>query len=159
MTEANFAAILEKTVDQVEKPKPIAVGTYLTQLVGQPRQDVSSQKKTPFIEFTHKFISAGDDVDQDALKESLTAADGSVRSLSDVTMRNTQYLTENSLWRLKKFLEDCGFDMEQAEAKKVSLGQLIAESAGSMVRVFVKHEPSQDGKSIFARIDDTLPAE
>ena len=159
MTEANFYTILEKTVDQVEKPKPMATGTFLTQIVGQPRQDVSSQKKTPFIEFTHKLVSAGDDVDEDAMKESLTAPDGTVRALSEVTMKNTFYLTDNALWRLKKFLEDCGFDMEEAEAKKVSFGQLIAETPGSMVRVFVKHEPSQDGKSIFARIDDTLPAE
>lgn len=159
MTEANFAAILEKTVDQVEKPKPMPGGTYLTQLVGQPRQDVSSQKKTPFVEFTHKFVSAGDDVNEEELKEALTASDGTVRSLSDVTMKNTYYLSEKSLYRLKDFLADCGFDMEDAEAKKISFGQMIADSPGMMVKVFVKHEPSQDGKSIFARIDSTLPAE
>ena len=102
------------------------------------------------MEFTHKLISAGDDVDPDELKAYLGA-----RKLSEVTMKNTYYLTEGSIWRLKEFLEHCGIDMNAAE----SLREGIESTPGAEVGVFVNHEPSKDGESFFARINKTFIVE
>lgn len=151
MANTNLTSILDRAPSEVEKPKPLPVGTYNTVLVGLPREDKSAKKQTPFIEFTHKFISAGEDVDS----EELAAALGD-RALADVTMKNVFYLTEGSAWRLKEFLRDCGFDVESGDA---SMREMCEQSAGSAVGVTIIHRPSQDGQSMFAEIGKTVAAE
>lgn len=145
-----FGSILDRAPADVEKPKPAPIGSYKTQIVGQPRFDKSSKKQTEFVEFTHKLISAGEDVDEDELKAYLGD-----RKLSEVTMKNTYYLTEASLWRLKEFLEHSGIDLDSVD----SLREGIEATPGVEVGIFVNHEPSQDGESFFARINKTFVAE
>lgn len=143
-----FGSILDRAPSEIEKPKPAPQGSYVTQIVGQPRFDKSSKKQTEFAEFTHKLVSAGEDVDADEL-----AAFLGDRKLTDIQMKNTYYLTEGATWRLKEFLEHCGID----EAD--SLREMVEETPGKQVGVFVGHEPSQDGQSIFARIGKTFVVE
>lgn len=151
MTDTNFSDILDRAPTEIDKPKPIPQGTYSTILIGVPRHDKSAKKQTPFIEFTHKILAAGDDVDTEELSDALNG-----RALQDVTIKNTFYLTEGSAWRLKQFLADCGFDIDSAE---MSLREMTEQTAGRAVDIFVKHEPSQDGQSVFARIDSTAASE
>jgi len=146
----NFASILDKPASEVEKPKPLAAGTYLAVVKGMPEQGASAQKKTPYVEFTLGFLSAEDDVDPDELKEALGET-----KLGDKTIKNTFYLTENSLWRLKDWLEALGMDVAGDE----SLGQLIEATPGSQIMITLGHEASNDGKSVFARIKDFAKAE
>ena len=156
MAQPNFGVLLDKAPTEIERPKPAPPGTYTTIIQGMPKYDKSAKKQTEYVEFTHKFIEAGEDVDSDDLKAFLTSGDGSKKKLSDVTMRNTYYLTENSLWRLKDFLKDCGFEVDSDEA---TLRQMIEETPGKQVGVFVKHQASQDGQAIFAQIDHTVAVE
>lgn len=149
-TAQTFGSILDRAPADVEKPKPAPIGSYKTQIVGQPRFDKSSKKQTEFVEFTHKLISAGEDVDEDELKAYLGG-----RKLAEVTMKNTYYLTEASLWRLKEFLEHCGIDLDSVD----SLREGIEATPGCEVGIFVNHEPAQDGESFFARINKTFVAE
>lgn len=148
--QASFGSILDRAPSEIEKPKPAPVGSYITSIVGQPRYDKSSKKQTEFVEFTHKFISAGDDVDADELKEFLGD-----RKLSDITMKNTYYLTETALWRVKEFLEHASIDLDDHE----SLRSAIEATPGAQVGLFINHEPSQDGTSVFARVGKTFVAE
>lgn len=156
MAQPSFAPILDRAPTEIDRPKPLPTGTYATLIQGQPRYDKSSKKQTDFVEFTHKFLSAGEDVDADALKEALTSGDGNVKNLSDVTMKNTFYLTENSTWRLKDFLERLGYDVSDESS---TLRQMCDDAAGKQVGAVVIHEASQDGKAIFARIGDTVAVE
>lgn len=146
MTAANMAAILDRPADTFERPKPLPVGQYLTTVVGQPRQDVSEKKQTPFVEYTLKLMQAYDDVDQEALTEA--------GGIGDRTMKITFYLTEASAYRLKEFLEHCGVDID---GKKLS--QAIGEAAGCQVVIKIKHTASDDGEQIYANIARTLPVE
>lgn len=145
----NFSSILDKPASEVEKPKPLAAGTYLAVVKGMPEQGASNLKKTPFVEFTLGFLSAEDDVDPDELKEALGDA-----KLGDKTIKNTFYLTEGSLWRLKDWLGALGLDIEG----DASLGQLIEATPGCQIMITLGHEASQDGKSVFARIKDFAAA-
>ncbi len=147
---ASFGSILDRAPSEIEKPKPAPVGSYMTTLVGQPRFDKSSKKQTEFVEFTHKFLSAGEDVDTDELEAFLGD-----RKITEITMKNTYYLTEASLWRLKEFLEHCGVDMDDVE----SLREGIEATPGKQVGLFLNHEASQDGTSVFARVGKTFVAE
>mgnify|MGYP003693843563 CR=1 FL=1 len=79
-----------------------------------------------------------DDVDEDALKEWLTKADGTVVPLKDKTMRLTFYHTPDALWRLEKFLKDLGLEAEDDDE---SIGDVEQKTPGRQVIIHVKHSP------------------
>lgn len=147
---ASFGSILDRAPSEIEKPKPAPQGSYVTVLVGQPRFDKSTKKQTEYVEFTHKYLSAGEDVDPDDLKAFLGD-----RKLSEITIKNTYYLTDGAVWRLKEFLEHCGIDLDEVD----SLRQGVEETPGKQVGIFINHEASQDGTSVFARIGKTFVVE
>ena len=124
----SFASILDRAPSEIEKPKPLPQGSYITVLVGQPRFDKSAKKQTDFVEFQHKLLSAQEDVDEDELK--------ALGGIKDKVMKNTFYLTEGATWRLKEFLEHCGIDMDEVE----SLREAVEQTPGKQVGVFVNHE-------------------
>lgn len=144
----NFGKLLDVAPTEVERPKPIPAGTYLCTVKGLPKFDKSSKKGTEYVEFTLVPVSAGDDVDEDELKE--------FGGLKDKTIKDTYYITENSVWRLKKFLEDCGLDVDN---KKTTLRELIDETPNAQLNVIIKHEFGNDNVSVFARVAGTAPAE
>lgn len=152
----NFSSLLDRAPSEVERPKPLPAGSYVTLIEGLPRYDKSTKKQTDYVEFTHRFLSSGEDVEATELDAALTSIDGTKKPLNEVRMKNTFYLTENSLWRLKDFLQHLGFDIESDE---YSLRDLVESTAGKQCGVFVKHVPSQDGTGIFAQIDRTFPLE
>lgn len=143
----SFGALLNTPPSETERPKPLPTGSYVAMVQGLPRMDKSSQKQTEFVEFTLKLISAGDDVDAEELE--------AMGGLADKTIKDTYYLTENSLWRLKDFLANCGIDVENVESYAVAL----EDTQGKQVGVAIKHEPSRDGTSIFARVGKTFLVE
>ena len=146
----SFGSILDRAPSEIEKPKPLPTGSYTTVLVGQPRYDKSTKKQTEYVEFTHKVLAAGDDVDEDDLKTCLGD-----KKLTEVQVKNTYYLTEGATWRLKEFLEHCGFDLDDVD----SLREAVEDTAGKQVGIFINHEASQDGTSVFARIGKTFIVE
>lgn len=146
-----FGSILKTNPKDVERPKPLPVGTYTCVVNGMPRYDKSTKKGTEFVEFTLKVIDHHDDVDEDELKQVLTKADGKKKTLGDVPLRATFYLKPDILWRLTKFLSDLGIE------PKDTLEEMIEETNGSEVVVVVKHEWSDDGLASYARIDSTAP--
>jgi hypothetical protein len=144
----SFEDILSQPVDKIETPKPLPVGTYQWLIAGQPRQDKSQQKQTPFVEWQCKCQGAQDDVDQDALNESLGG-----KSLSDITRRLTFYITEDSVYRLQEFLFK---HLQVAEVGSgVSLREAIAMAAGHSFLGTIRHQPSPDGTRVYDNISTT----
>jgi len=141
----NFGKLLDMAPSEIERPKPLPEGQYLCVIAGLPRFDKSSKKQTEFVEFTLKVVAAGEDVDAEELAE--------IGGIADKTIRATYYLTENSLWRLKEFLEHCGI------AEVGTLGTMIDETQNCQVIAYIKHEPSNDGTSVFGKVGKTASAE
>jgi hypothetical protein len=131
------------------------VGDYVVVVTGQPRQDKSAKKQTPFVEFTYKVLEAMDSVDTDQLDEWLTNKKGEKKKLSEVTIKDTYYLTENSLWRLTDMLKAAGLDTES----DMSLGQLIEEAPGNQLIVTMRHESFQDGTGVSAKVGGVAAVE
>lgn len=142
-----FADILNTPSSEIERPKPLPAGSYVCVVAGLPEFDKSTKKETPYAKFTLRPIAAGDDIDA----EDLEAAGG----LEGKTIQATYYLTEASLWRLKKFIQDCGVDVEDDR----TLGQQIEDVPNQTVIAYIKHRPSADGESMFAELANTAPAE
>lgn len=143
----NLSSILSKAPSEVERPKPYPVGSYVTLVQGMPRFDKSSKKQTEFVEFTLKFLAAGEDVDEADL--------ASMGGIKEKTIKATYYLTETALWRLKEFLEACGIDVDNAESFQAA----IEKTPGKQVGIFVTHEAGNDGESIFARVGKPFAVE
>lgn len=150
MAAPQLASILDRQYGDAERPKPLPVGTYRTVVTGAPRFDKSARKGTPFVEFTLKFLSAEDDVDEDDLAHALTKKSGETVPLSSKTTRVTFYETEDAIWRLDEFIKHCGVD-----AEGMSRRQAIAECQNCEVLVFMKHTPSEDGEQMYANVSKT----
>lgn len=151
---AQFADILDKPATEIDRPKPLPVGTYLWTIQGMPRYDKSKEKQTPFYEFTVKCSGAADDVDEEALNEWATRANGEKRKLTEYTTKLTFYITEDSLYRLQEFLSHCGLDGEGKSTR-----QLIDETPNAQFLGVITHSPSRDGTSVYANISRTAPNE
>lgn len=143
----NFGVLLDKPSSEIEKPKPLPQGTYTCVVKGLPKFDKSSKKQTEFVEFSLQPLAAGDDVDQDDLQ--------AMGGFANKTIRATYYITEDALWRLKKFLDDCGIEEEADE----SLRQRIERTPGTQVAAFLKHQASEDGQSVYAQLASTAAVE
>jgi hypothetical protein len=146
--------ILDKPATQIDKPKPLPVGTYLWVVQGMPRYDKSKEKQTPFYEFNIKCLQAFDDVDQEALDEWGAKSDGTVRALTDYATRLTFYITPDSVYRLQEFLQHCGIDGEGKTTR-----QCIDETPNCQFVANVVHTASKDGTTVYANIGKTAPVE
>lgn len=145
---SSFSDILKTKRGDAERPSPMPVGDYVCVIAGQPRQDKSKQKQTPFVEFTYKILEALDSVDADQLDEWLTNKKGEKKKLSEVTIKDTYYLTEGALWRLEEMLKAAGLE----EDDDMSFTQAIEEAPGHQLVVTMRHESNQDGSAVFARV-------
>jgi hypothetical protein len=150
MAAPQLASILDRQGTEIERPKPLPVGTYRAIVVGAPKFDKSTKKGTDYVEFTLKFTSAEEDVDEDDLRHALTKPSGDTIPLTEKTTRNTYYLTEDAAWRLKDFLKHCGVYDEDS-----SLRQMIANTQNCEVLVSLKHTPSDDGEALYANVAKT----
>lgn len=147
MANPKFADILDRSADDVKPPPTLPQGPYLTIIQGLPEQIESSKKKTPGLRFIHKIVAPLDGVDEDAL----ALIEGGVVGK---TVKNDLWVTEDSLFMLKQFLEHCGIEVEGK-----SMSTSIDETPNREVIIFIKHESSDDGERIFAKIGKTAPAE
>jgi hypothetical protein len=153
-TTQSFESILDTPADAVERPKPLPAGTYDAIVRGMYEEGQSSQKKTPFVRFTYAIQAAGEDVDEDELKELLTDKDGNAQPLSSKTIKDTYYTTPDSLFRLTDALENMGIDLND---KTIRIG--LSETPNASVRILVGHRASEDGQQIFAEVKRTMKAE
>lgn len=146
---ASFEDILNTPASDAEPPPLFPVGQYIAMVDGQPRQDRSSRKGTPFIEYNMKPISAVDGtVDEDALSE--------FGPLGERTLRHTFYFTENSAYRHKDFLvNDLKMDIDG-----MTHWEAAQAATGESCIITIKHSMTKDDKPrLFAEIGGTAPIE
>lgn len=142
---ATFADILNTKAAEVEAPQPLPVGTYLGVVDGQPEFAKIGKNQTDCVNFKIKLMQAQTDVDQQQL---LDALKGKALSEKHVTVR--QFVTPDAIWRLRKFLEDCGMELGSS-----TLGELIPAAMGRQVLLSIGHRPSDDGTQLFMEVKNT----
>jgi len=139
---SNFADILNKQNDDIERPKPLPVGTYLGIVSGPPEIGPIGQKQTLAAKYSIKLLAPQADVDQSALME--------MGGIGERSVTHTLFLTADAAWRAKEFLEHCG-----VETSGKTLGESLAEAPGRQVMVKLKHRPSPDGTQLYTEIAAT----
>lgn len=153
--QRSFADVLDAPPSADDRPKTAPVGSYLCTIKGMPRIDKSSQKQTPFVEFTLIPKEAGADVDEDDLATWLTKADGTVKRIDENTFKNTIYTTENSVFMLNDFLEHCGIESDGKRSRR----EMLDDTPNCDVVIYIRHEARQDGQGVQARIGKSAPAD
>lgn len=153
----SFGSILDKPPSETERPKPPPPGTYVA-MVKQLPTPGNAKTGTEFLEFTMQLLepfaneNGEKDVDEDDLAAALTKPSGDVVPLNEKTLRLTFYLTDDALWRFKKFLID-DLGIEESDTYR----PMIDQTPGKECLVTVKHTPSKDGTTVFANITGTAP--
>lgn len=118
----NFRELLSVKTEDIKNPVALSEGTYHGILAAREFGE-SSRNKTPYVRYTVRLHSAGDDVDP---------ADIAEIDLSSKKLRVDFYLTPDSLYRLRDFLQSLGLSTEGR-----SLEELIEESLNASVKVYV----------------------
>jgi len=157
MAKLNFQEALNTKVGDIERPPQIPQGTYLTVVAKPPTFDkVGQDGQYETCDFTMKFLSATDEVDEDELK---AYGDITSSSLRLRFMFNTEDETrfKQSEFNLRRFLEDTlGID----KASDKSLKQCLAESVNHQCLSVVSWRPDRDDPEVMhAEIKRTAPVE
>jgi len=139
----DFNALLDKNPLEFERPPTVPEGEYLV-VIREKKFGQSSQKKTPFVEFSYGIVSPMASVPEEAL---------SGVDLSKAKLRDEFYLTEDAMFRLRDFLEMIG-------CTEGSTRDAIESAIGQQIIVTVGHETSsRDPSRVFANIRGYVKAE
>ena len=141
---ATFRSLLAKPMDEVKRPPTWPAGTYHG-IVKSQEFGTSKLKKTPYARYHLGILSAGEDIDPDSLE-------GIDLSKRDLT--KDYYLTEDSIYRIKEFLESCGVNTTGR-----ALGECIPEALHSRVLITVTQSTTDDGKGMRNEIGDVVGEE
>lgn len=118
MTMVDLSKILSKPASDVQPPKPLPNGIYVGQVKDYEAREIG-EKKTPAVEFSIEILQP---VDVDPSECELPK-----------TLRFVQYLTDNSLFRFKDFLEQT----LAIEGGQRTLLEMLPEAKGRMLQVEV----------------------
>lgn len=142
--------MLDESVDEVVRPKPLPAGNYVFN-VGEYKLGKSAKKGTDFVSITLTPVQPQEDVDADELSASLGD-----KTLADKSMKVDFYLTQDALWRLDEFLmEKLGLN-----EKGQSRSQRLEAMAGRQVVGQISHSPSaRDENVVYANITAFAPYE
>ncbi len=155
----SFASVLDKTSKEIERPKTMPVGSYIGVVQGLPTIDKSKIKQTEYSEYTIKYMSAMDDVDEDDLTKALTKSTGEKTNLSEKSVKTKYYHTDDSLFMLKQFFEHLDIPEEDDDGNELSMRQRMQLVPNRQIGFHIKHAASEDGERVFANIDKTFKVE
>ena len=140
---ADFQSILDMPLGEVEPPKTLPRGTYLTVVAGPPTFVKVGKDQTDAADFQLKVLQAGQDVQPD----DLTAYGEPVMGK---TIRARFFLTKDAAKRLDDFLH-LHLGIEGA----MSLREAIAQAPGRQVYATTEWTPSADGTRMFSNLKST----
>jgi hypothetical protein len=126
----NFTDILNQDFDTMKPPKPLPPGEYLAIIADQPEITQRGKNNNHCVVFPIKLVQA---LDQSPKFQSEIAEALDGKSLSDIRLQNTLWLTPDAAYRLKAFLQDhLGIDAKNAS-------EAIAQSPGKQLIVTIGH--------------------
>ena len=104
MSDVDFEAILSKNCDDIKEPQAFPGGTYDLTISPNRTLDVSSKKKTPYVELEFVDLIPQDDVDMDLFNEAKDSR------TNEPVLKNKFYLSEAAQFMLSNFFDAVGID-------------------------------------------------
>jgi hypothetical protein len=150
----NFAKILEETVrEKTRKVSPLPEGTYLC-VVAHYEFATFGENKSDCVDFILKPLEVIEvDPEQlDQAAEIIEIGKIEIRHRVFVTEFGSQECSQNSLWKLVKFLD------QDLGVSAGTLSEAIANAVGKQVIVTIVHKKPEDGKRTFLMVVKTAAA-
>lgn len=141
---ADFNAILNKGVEEAERPKPLPAGTYRAKIDSHEFGE-SRRNQTPYCRVHFTPVEPQDDVDTEQLEEVLKQVEN---DLSKKRVSNDFFLTDQAMWRLREFMENT----LGLKTSGRSFAEVIPEMDGMTCLVSVTHQASQDGQDTYVNV-------
>ena len=139
----DFNDLLDRDPTSFERPPTAPEGEYLC-VIESKTYGQSSQKKTPFVEFRFRPVSALPSVPEELLSDV---------DLTKVKFRDEFYLTPEAMFRLREFFEHVGCVMETTRDS-------IDAAVGQQIIVTIGHQAStKDPSRVFANVTQYLKAD
>lgn len=145
----DFSSILDKAIlGEIERPKPIPVGSYSAVIRSIEHGETKSEKRTKYVRVLLELTGFLSDVNEVDLAEA-----GGWEKLNGKKLRLDFYITEDSTYRLQDFiLKDVGLDL-----RGMSLSQGIAQLVNAQVGVHIAHNlDKKDPSKVYSEIDRTF---
>lgn len=150
-----FAEALNRTAETIVRPPPAPIGLYLMRIVKlpDPTEPLKGKDGTNYAKLTIPVeVVSPYEVDEDDLEHFSNGGKNSVAGLrlrSDFLFNEDDDAKfENTLVRLKEFLEKCGIDTTTG-----SMGDWLNESPNAQFIGEVKHRADpNDDKTIYAEL-------
>lgn len=145
----NLQDILNTRADEVEKPKPLPVGTYTAKALKLAFDVTKSENQTPYARVTFGIEAPGPDVSSEALE-----AYG--KSPIGKEINKDFYLTDDAMYRFTAFMQDAlGINLS---------GRTLRESASEIIGrrclITVTQTPSKkDPSVVYSNVDDCAAIE
>lgn len=136
----SFADILNRSTEDVKRPKALPIGVYLTVVSGPFKPGKVGADQKEIVDFQLKILQA-QQVNADDI-----AAFGGMDELLGKDIRARFFLTEDALYRLTDFFETLGIP------KGISFKEALASCPGKQVIVDLTQQPSQDGTQMYNQI-------
>ena len=145
----DFTQLLDVKAEDVKRPPPKPVGTYILRIAKAPETTESRDKGTPGLQYTFNYVEALEDVDPELLAEV---------DLTKGTLRDTFWLTEEAQYRLKEFFEKMGLDIEGK-----TFAELVPDSVNMEIKAHVTQNPGRGGViynniEVYLAMDEELAA-
>lgn len=148
----DFSHLLAAKADDVKRPPVKPAGTYHAIISGY-EFGKSKDKGTPFVMLKFNNVTPGPDIDPSAL----VAPDGEPIDLSKWTPSTRGltnfYITENSLFRLKEFMEGLGIPSAGR-----SLNEMLPDIRNQPVLLVVAVRAYENGDGFFNEIEEVKAA-
>lgn len=142
MAAPDFTQLLKTNLDTVKRPPTLPAGTFHGRITKYEFGE-SKEKKTPYVRFHVQLLSPGADI----ASEDMQDADGTPIDISKRQLRQDFFLTQDSMYRIKEFMESCGISTSGR-----SLDITIPELLNAPVLVGVVQSNSRDGSEIYNNI-------
>lgn len=147
----DFSTLLAKPVGEIKKPRALPAGTYYG-LITSFAFDESAKKKTPYVRYSVRLTSPGEDIDQSLLVD----VDGNAVDVTKKLLNADFYLTEDAQYRCVEFLEKLGIDFGGGVR---GLGECIPEAVNHSVMITVVQNPDEkDPERIYNNITEITAA-
>lgn len=131
----DFSSLLNINADDVKAPVPLPAGTYLLLVLGYEFVE-SGKKKTPGVQINF------------AVREAIDVAGDLPDKLSEKKARDTFWITEDSVFRLKEFIENCGIATSGR-----NLSELLPDLTNQTVVGQMVHRPNpEDPTRVFSEL-------
>jgi hypothetical protein len=140
----NFNDLLSRPVSSAKKPPLKPAGTY-TAIISSYILEVSKRNKTPYVRFTLNNLQPTGSIPEAQCKDT----DGEPINFSKWTPHKDFFITDDSIYRLRNFIEDLGLPIEGR-----SFEEVLPEMRGQAVLVEVTHVTSEDGTNVYANVSD-----